>query len=340
MYNHTLKLLREDPKLKNTKYTLRDKVKEKFSEEIKESCIPNTSAEYSVFDAILAFKQSDKAQDKVFNKTSHSIAIDGRCIKNGVIYPRNTKKWLKQKYSINASKIFTSIKNEKLESNKSICRLVYKRLLNTFYLCCPISLEEKNKPLRHIISLDPGVRSFLTFYDGESCGEIGKNIHVKLKRLSKNMDKLDEKINNTNNMYKKRNLKKAKTRIQEKKKNIVDDLHKKACNFLKQYEYILLPIFKVKGMIKSLPKPVKRSLLDLSHFKFRLRLIQKTSEIGSKVLLCNEIMTSKTCTCCGEINEHLGKSKTFKCPACNITIDRDVNGARNILLRALRISST
>jgi putative transposase len=195
-------------------------------------------------------------------------------------------------------------------------------------------------PDRQVISLDPGVRSFLTFYDGESYGEIGKNISIKLKRLSKSMDKLDKKIDEEKRFYKKCRLKRAKSQIQEKKKNIVDDLHKKTCNFLKHYRYVLLPVFKVKGMIKSLPKAVKRSMLDLSHFKFKMRLIQKTSETGSKILICNEIMTSKTCTKCGKINGELGKSKIFTCPSCKISIDRDFNGARNILLRALRGSST
>ena len=33
------------------------------------------------------------------------------------------------------------------------------------------------------------------------------------------------------------------------------------------------------------------------------------------------------------INKNLGSSKTFQCPSCGATIDRDVNGARNVLLK-------
>jgi putative transposase len=211
--------------------------------------------------------------------------------------------------------------------------------LNRFYLSVPKGIDPKSKPDRFLISLDPGVRSFLTFYDGESYGEIGKNTNIKLKRMSKQMDKIDKKISEEKKFFKKCKLNKAKAKLQEKKKDIVDDLHKKACSFLKHYEYVLLPEFKVKGMVNSLPKTVKRSLLDLSHFKFKMRLIQKTSETGSKILICNEILTSKTCTNCGEINRGLGKQKNFSCPNCKINLDRDFNGARNILLRALRGSS-
>jgi transposase len=45
----------------------------------------------------------------------------------------------------------------------------------------------------------------------------------------------------------------------------------------------------------------------------------------------------KTCGRCGHIHEKLGGNKRFKCPACGLEIDRDANGARNILLRYLAL---
>ena len=44
---------------------------------------------------------------------------------------------------------------------------------------------------------------------------------------------------------------------------------------------------------------------------------------------------SKTCGKCGNINDKLGSKESWKCPVCAHEHDRDVNGARNILLRAL-----
>ncbi len=333
IYNKSLEILRKE---QMSKFKLRDEIKSIFEDNINEIYMPNTAVEYSIFDAKLAFKQSKEAKDKIYKKTSYSIAIDGRSIRNGFIYKENTKRWLVKTYKRN-NMVDIPIKKILDIKTSSVCRLVYKRLLGGFWLSVPIKIVKTNPRKRSIISLDPGVRSFMTFYDGQSSGEIGKNINIKLNRLNKQMDKLDKKIEDNSN--KKQSLRRAKARIQRKKENIVNDLHNKTCNFLKRYAYIILPIFKVKGMIRALPKKVKRSMLDLSHCKFRQRLIQKTEETGSRILFCNEIMTSKTCTKCGTINENLGKSKVFKCEKCHVSLDRDVNGARNILLRALRGSS-
>ena len=35
------------------------------------------------------------------------------------------------------------------------------------------------------------------------------------------------------------------------------------------------------------------------------------------------------------MNRELEREKTFVCPACVLKIDRDVNGARNILIKRL-----
>ncbi len=53
------------------------------------------------------------------------------------------------------------------------------------------------------------------------------------------------------------------------------------------------------------------------------------------VIDINEAYTSKTCTFGGHVHTKLGGSKVFHCPQCGSKHDRDWNGARNILLRAL-----
>ena len=55
----------------------------------------------------------------------------------------------------------------------------------------------------------------------------------------------------------------------------------------------------------------------------------RTSPIG----LC---FTSKTCGICGNIWSKLGGKKVYSCEKCGLVCDRDINGARNVMIRSLR----
>lgn len=93
-YNKTLDYLSQSNKV--AKFKLRDIIKQKY-QSIK-SNIPNTAIEYSIFNALDAFKNKDKANLKY--KSNHDVSItmyiDGRCIKNGFIYKENFIKKLKE----------------------------------------------------------------------------------------------------------------------------------------------------------------------------------------------------------------------------------------------------
>ena len=70
-----------------------------------------------------------------------------------------------------------------------------------------------------------------------------------------------------------------------------------------------------------------------SHFKFKTRLRDKALENKSfRVHDVNESYTSKTCSCCGVLND-VGSRKVLDCSGCRVRIDRDVNAARNILIK-------
>jgi putative transposase len=85
----------------------------------------------------------------------------------------------------------------------------------------------------------------------------------------------------------------------------------------------------------QLRKSTKRIALLMRLCKFRQRLSYKCSFMKKGYLLINEAYTSKTCTNCSYCHEQLGASKTYKCPRCKLILDRDLNGARNILLKGI-----
>ncbi len=82
-------------------------------------------------------------------------------------------------------------------------------------------------------------------------------------------------------------------------------------------------------------------MLTWSHYRFQQRLLDKQREFPwCKVIICDEVYTSKTCGNCGKVHPNLGRKKTFHCPFCKVKMDRDANAARNILLRYLTLSQS
>ena len=226
-------------------------------------------------------------------------------------------------------------------------RLVVNKL-GQWFLCLPLPLStsENQAPVDRVwgdgvIALDPGVRTFMTGYDagGGAC-EWGKGDLDRVYRLCNALDKLHGKWSAKGVRHRRRyRLKRAGRRIRVKIRNLVDELHKKLSLWLcENYRVVLLPVFKTQGMVmrghRKIGSRTVRGMLTWSHYRFQQRLLNKSREFPwCKVVLCDEFYTSKTCTGCGVLNNSLGGSKVFRCGSCGLVVDRDVNGARNILIR-------
>lgn len=211
-----------------------------------------------------------------------------------------------------------------------------------YFLCMPIS-RERRIPASNgkIVAIDPGVRTFITTYDQDGdVHEWGKGDQTQLYRLAIHVDRLNSKASKTRHSSRYR-IKKAIGRIYDRIRNLVDDVHKKAAKWLcENHETILIPEFSSSGMTKKGERRIHtkavRSMLHWSHYRFRQRLLFKATEYpGVRVQVVTEEFTSKTCGECGDLHQHLGGKKVFMCPSCKWTCDRDVNGARNILLKYL-----
>ena len=137
------------------------------------------------------------------------------------------------------------------------------------------------------------------------------------------------------NKSKKYNLRKAYFRTSRKINNLIKDLHRTIAVFLcSNYHKILIPKLNFHAL-KNLDRSVKRHLASLRECEFVDYLTEKAKDYGSEVLCVTEEFTSKTCSCCGNLNQNLGVSKVYNCRKCNSVFDRDVNGSRNILSKYL-----
>jgi putative transposase len=220
---------------------------------------------------------------------------------------------------------FTNIKHD--------CRLRYDVSINEFVLYVPKDIL-KNVAVnrKKLISLDPGIRTFMTGITENKVVEIGKECSEKIKVYLEKKDKI-----NKNENIPKEKKKKIEKQCNKKIKNISDELHWKTINYLiKNYEVVLIGNMSPKGIIKkggNLNKMMKQIALALSFYNFRKRLEYKCIINNTKYKKVDEYYTSKMCSRCGEIDENLGGSKVYKCKKCKLIIGRDYNGSRGIYLK-------
>ena len=190
-----------------------------------------------------------------------------------------------------------------------------------------------------VVALDPGIRSFLTFFSQTDCGKIGDGDFGKIQRLCVHLDGLIGRMTKAIGFRQVR-LKRACHRMRWRIRDLIDELHKQTARWLvDNYDVILLPTFETSEMVvrgkRCLRRKSVRSMLTFAHYRFKQFLKHKAFETGKLVLDVNEAYTSKTVSWTGEIVKNLGGAKVIRSRKDGQAMDRDINGARGIFLRAL-----
>jgi len=210
-----------------------------------------------------------------------------------------------------------------------------------YFICIPysttIKIENQDK---RVVALDPGVRTFITFYSENCCGKIGNGDYNKIFKLCLFLDNIISKLSKIKLFYKRSQIKRLINRIRWKIKNLISEIHyKTALFFVKNFDIILLPTFEVSKMISKNLRKINnksvRNMLSFSHYKFKNILKNKAKEYGKIIYDVNEAYTSKTVSWTGEIIENLGSKTIIKSNNDGIIMDRDINAARGILIRAM-----
>jgi len=163
-----------------------------------------------------------------------------------------------------------------------------------------------------------------------------QTVRIKKDQIKKLQNKLDKmKSLRDKKIISRKRYKNRENRIYNKLEHLIDDMHFKTINSLvKNYQVIFLPIFESQEIVRK-NKYGNRNLLQLKHYRFRMRLAERCKiEKETRLVVCTEEYTSKTCTRCGSLND-VGSSEVYQCSNCDLIIDRDVNGARNIFIKCV-----
>ncbi len=218
------------------------------------------------------------------------------------------------------------------------CRLVSR--YGEYYLTLPFNEpRQQGDNQARVVALDPGIRTFITFFSEDSFGKLGNEANLTIYKLCLKLDSIISKQSKVKakQRYK---FKKTSNRVRSRIQHLVDELHKKVAKLLvDNFDIILLPTFETKDMVKKANRKIRsksaRQMLTLSHYKFKQFLKHKAYEHNKVVLDVNEAYTSKTVSWTGEIIHNLGGSRIITSKIDKRSMDRDLNGARGIFLRAL-----
>ena len=218
---------------------------------------------------------------------------------------------------------------------KHDCKIHYNKDNKKFVLLIPEEVEiSSNLKMNNYISIDPGIRTFLNCTTNNSYIEIGNNIKDKLKNEILRLEKINLiPKNKIKNKY----LKITRLRI----KNKVNDTHWKIINYLTNtYKTIIIGKWSTKSIISNDSSIFngldKRIIQNLSFYSFLEKLKYKCLTENVNLNIIDEHYTSKMCTSCGNLKKDLRGNKIYNCTTCNISINRDYNGSRNIFLKSIK----
>ena len=178
------------------------------------------------------------------------------------------------------------------------------------------------------VGLDLGLSNLATLSDGT----IIRNPHqfrkfeVKLAQARRNLSKKQKGSHNR---------KKARRRmalVHEAVANIRKDyLHKNVNWLLSNYSKIAIEDLRIREMAEE---GHGKGIHDASWGMFIDMLCYKAENAGSEIMFVNPKNTTKECSGCHSIVSKSLWERRHSCSACGLELDRDVNAAINILVRA------
>lgn len=195
------------------------------------------------------------------------------------------------------------------------------------------------------LGIDLGIKDFAILSDGKHFANINKSSEVK--RLRKRLKHLQKQVSRKYeaNATTDKNGKKVyhKTNNIKKLERHIKLIYRRIKNILTTYMYevakavvktkpqaITIEDLNVKGMMQN--PHLARAVQEECFYRFRQILTYKCQLNGIELRLADRwYPSSKTCSCCATVKHDLKLTdRTYICPVCGFTYDRDENAAINL----------
>ncbi|SBT39886.1 transposase [Micromonospora auratinigra] len=186
-----------------------------------------------------------------------------------------------------------------------------------------------------IVGVDVGIRHLAVLSTGEPVPNPRHldTAEVRLRALSRAMSRKEGPDRKAGEAASKRwrraagRLRRAHARVANLRR---DGLHKLTTRLAREHATIVVEDLHVAGMLKN--RRLARHIADAGFGELRRQLTYKTVWNGGLLVVADRwYPSSKTCSGCGAVKTKLTlRERTYHCTTCGLTLDRDVNAARNL----------
>jgi putative transposase len=194
----------------------------------------------------------------------------------------------------------------------------------------PVPDEEKEC---RAVGVDRGITNVVALSNGETIPN-PKFLEGSAERIKRLQRELSRKKKGSKKSEKARIvLAKAWRKVRRQRD---DFAHKLSFELATQNSLIVFEDLKIGRMVRS--HNLASAILDSTWGKLRQLTAYKAERRGGRVILVNPDGTSQKCSRCGEAVPKSLSERVHQCMKCGLTLDRDINAAKNILKLGLEQS--
>ncbi|HET6264054.1 MAG TPA: transposase [Usitatibacter sp.] len=110
-----------------------------------------------------------------------------------------------------------------------------------------------------------------------------------------------------------------------------EHLHQASARLARDYDVIVVERLNLQGLARS---SLAKDVHDASWARFISMLRYKAERAGARLIEVDSRNTSQECSGCGKVVPKCLSDRRHECPHCGLSLDRDLNAARNVLNRA------
>ena len=218
--------------------------------------------------------------------------------------------------------------HRKLPSGAVARTATVHRTAGRWYACLSLTVQRAAAPAegsRPAVGIDLGVQHFATLSTGEQIAGprpfrvSARSLRIAQRRVSRRMK----------GSHRRRKMQLIVARKYERIRNLRHDhAHKLARRIVSAFGLVAVEDLRISGLAAgSFAKDVR----DQAWGHFLAILEYKADEAGTQVVKVAPWGTSQACSGCDSLVSKMLSERTHVCAKCGLTIDRDLNAARNIL---------